>query len=132
MDIYTFLEENNIPPLLFAMFFTATVETFLLWCFNYRRWKVLSYFFAINLISNLCVNTVYHSIFFFNLKNYLSNYAEHFDLANWISIFFLELLVILFEIILLRLAVKYDKKLLFAVSCTNLISFLLGTLLFGI
>ena len=42
-----------------AMFLTAVIETFVLWCLRYRGWKVLSYFFVLNLVSNFLINFTY-------------------------------------------------------------------------
>ena len=111
---------NNLlfPLLLVAMPLTAIVETFLLWCFRYRGWKVLSYFFVLNLISNLLINLAYRNLWGIVPKDVL--------------ILSLELIVILFEVTLLGLMTGYNKKLCFSVFFTNLCSFLLGVLLLGI
>ncbi len=104
--------------LLLAMFSTATVETILLYALKYRGWKILEYFFLLNLLSNLIVNIVYS-----NTWNMLPHY---------ILVPLLEISVVLFEAFLLGLKVGYDKKLWGAVFLTNLGSFLLGVLLFGL
>ena len=111
---------NDIPlslPL-FAMGLTAVIETFLLWCFKYRGWKVLSYFFILNLISNFLANFVYQNLWGMVQKDIL--------------ILSLELAVVLFEAILLGIMTGYNKKLWFSVFLTNLCSFLFGVFLFGI
>lgn len=108
----------HIPPILFTMLLTATLETSLLWCFKYRGWKILSYFFTLNLISNLLVNLIYQNIFGIIPKDIL--------------IFSLELAVVIFEVGFLGLMTKYNKKLWVSVFSTNLFSFLLGVFLFGV
>ena len=111
---------NNLlfPLLLVAMFLTAIVETFLFWCFRYRDWKVLSYFFILNLISNLLVNLAYQNLWGIIPKNSL--------------ILSLEVAVVLFEACLLGVMTGHNKKLWLSVFLTNLCSFLLGVLLLGI
>lgn len=109
-----FRRTYHISPILFAMGLTAIVETFLLWCFKYRGWKVLTYFFILNLISNFLINAIY------------GYYGD----IYWVPV--LELGVVLFEAALLGLMTGYNKKLWLSVFATNLISFLLGVLLFGL
>lgn len=101
-----------------AMFLTATIETLLLYFLKYRDWKILSYFFSLNLISNLCVNVIY-------------SYVCHINPLG-LTVALLELGVLLFEITLLGLMSGYNKKLYLSVFATNLCTFLLGVLLFGL
>lgn len=108
----------HIPPFLLTMFLTAVIETFFLWCFGYRGWKVLTCFFVLNLISNLVVNLVYESIW---------RIAPYYVLVPT-----LESGVVLFEAGLLGLMTGYNKKLWLSVLATNLLSFLTGVLLFGL
>ena len=56
VSFWQFVRAYHISPIFFAMGLTAVIETFLLWCFKYRTWKVLTYFFILNLISNFLVN----------------------------------------------------------------------------
>ena len=128
-----FLKNYHIPLVPFAMFLTAIVETFLLWCFKYRGWKVLTYFFILNLISNLGINIISDIICrfivdFFEIPGYGLAYREVFNYC----VPFFELSVVLFEASLLGLMTGYNKKLWLSVFATNLISFLLGVLLFGL
>ena len=118
-EFFRNLEYNyHVPPILFTMFLTAVIETFLLWFFRYRKWKVLTYFFILNLISNLIVNSVYDEIW---------RMAPYYILVP-----LLEMGVVLFEIGLLGLMTGYNKKLWISVFATNLVSFLTGVLLFGL
>jgi len=114
-ESFRYFEQNyHISPILFAMWLTAVIETFLLWCFKYRTWKVLIYFFILNLISNFLVNALY------------SYYGD-----IWL-VPVLELGAVVFEAALLGLMTGYNKKLWLSVFATNLISFLTGVLLFGL
>ena len=103
---------------LIAMFITAVVETIVLWCCKYRYWKELGYFFLLNLISNFLVNFTYQHIWNMMPKGVL--------------IFLLELGVYVFEVTLFGLITGYRKKMFFCVLLTNLISYSLGVLIYGI
>ena len=91
-----------------SMFIAGIVETFFLWVFGHKGWKVLTYFFAINLISNYAVNILYH---------------HHYGVN---TVLLLEIAAIIFETIALGLLTKYSWKLLWDVTKTNIISFILG------
>ena len=108
-----FAHTYHVPPILFAMLLTAIIETFVLWCLKYRTWKVLICFFMLNLISNFLVNAIY-------------GYSG--DVRMMPS---LELGAVIFEASLLGLVANYSVKLWLSVICTNLVSFLVGILLFG-
>lgn len=105
-------------PIFFAMFLTALVETCLLWCFKYRSKKLLFFYFVLNLISNFVANISYQKLWGIIPQGWL--------------IFILETGVLFFEIVLFGLTIGYNKKLYYSVFLTNLISFLLGILLFGL
>ena len=108
----------------FPMVLTAAIETFVLWRFKeYRKWGILAYFAILNLISNVLVNYLHATSFFSGNDNLLA--PSHAD------IFLLELGAVLFEFIWLGLKTGYSKKLLFVVFICNLISFLIGVILFG-
>lgn len=100
------------------MFLTALVETCFLWCFKYRRKKLLFFYFVLNLISNFVANISYQKLWGIIPQGWL--------------IFILETGVLFFEIVLFGLADGYNKKLYYSVFLTNLISFLFGVLLFGL
>lgn len=135
---HTFLQHHRILSVLFAMFLTAVIETFLLWCFKYRTWKVLTYFFILNLISNFLVNLgaaelPFHICFtFFNNDCFMYSGGGMLNTVYYYCIPFLELFAVVFEIGLLGLMTGYNKKLWLSVFATNLISFLTGVLLFGL
>lgn len=104
----------HVSPIFFAMSLTAIIETFLLWCFKYRGWTVLTYFFILNLISNFIINTIY-------------DYS-----GDGLLVPALEVGAVVFEAGLLGLMTGYNKKMWLSVLATNLISFLTGVLLFGL
>ena len=101
-----------------AMFLTASIETFILWCLRYHKFRVLVWFFVLNLISNFIVNVVYQNLYYV---------VPHIVLVPG-----LELSVVIFEILGLGLLTRYTKKICVSVFFTNLISFLTGVILFGI
>ena len=100
-----------------AMLITAVTETILLWCLKYRGWKVLTYFFILNLVSNFLVNFVYQHTYYMLPKVAL--------------IPMLEFGVYAFEVALLGLMTGYNKKLFICVFLTNLFSYSLGVLMYG-
>jgi len=105
-------------PYLNAMLITAVTETIVLWWCRYRSWKVLSYFFVLNLISNFLVNFTYRQMY-----------------GLWPQIILvpsLELGVYLFEVVLLGLMTGYNRKLFLCVLLSNLITYSLGVILYGI
>ena len=100
-----------------AMLITAIIETIVLWCCKYRGWKVLSYFFILNLVSNFLVNFTYRRVY-----------------GLWPKIILvpaLELGVYIFEVALLGLMTGYNKKLFLSVLLSNIITYSLGVLLYG-
>ena len=99
----------------FAMFSTAIIETVLLFCFKYRNWKVLAYFFLLNLMSNCLLNTFG---------------------AMWIDrgpeiprLLCAEILVVVVETGALSLMTGLTGRLCLCVFMTNLVSFLTGLVL---
>jgi len=100
-----------------AMFLTAVIETIVLWCCRYRGWKVLSYFFVLNLVSNFLVNFAYRHTYYMLPKTML--------------VPLLEFSVYLFEVGFLGILLGYNKKLFSCVLLSNLISYSLGVLLYG-
>lgn len=101
-----------------AMFLTAIIETFVLWCFRYRKFWVLVWFFVLNLVSNFIVNLVYQNLYYV---------VPHIVLVP-----VLELSVVVFEFFGMGLVTQYTKKMCMIVFFTNLVSFLTGIILFGI
>ena len=102
---------------LFPMLITAITETIVLWCCRYRGWKVLSYFFVLNLISNFLVNFTYRQVY-----------------GLWPKIILvpsLELGVYVFEVALLGLMTGYNKKLFWSVLLSNVVTYTLGVILYG-
>ena len=99
------------------MFLTAVIETIVLWCLKYRGWKVLSYFFVLNLVSNFLLNCTYFHIFGIAPK--------------YVLIPALEISVVIFEAGLLGLMTGYSKRVWGSVFLTNLISSSIGVLLYG-
>ncbi|MBP5352968.1 MAG: hypothetical protein J6Y91_04305 [Alphaproteobacteria bacterium] len=102
---------------LFAMFLTAGIETLGMWCCGYRQRRVLSYFFGLNLISNLAVNWFYQH--------------TQLDIPDEWLVFSLETAVVLFEAAALGLMTGYNRKMLTCVLITNLLSFGCGKIIFG-
>ena len=100
-----------------AMLLTAIIETIVLWCCRYRGWKVLAYFFVLNLVSNFLVNFAYRHTYYM--------------LPKIMLVPLLEFAVYLFEVGLFGLLSGYNKKLFFCVLLSNLISYSLGVLLYG-
>ena len=101
-----------------SMFLTAIIETFLLWCFKFRGWKVLTYFFILNLISNLIVNLALAQIHTLHV------------VPETVSVSVLEFGVVVLEAGLLGLMTGYHKKVWLTVFGTNLASFLIGLFFF--
>ena len=99
------------------MFLTAIIEVFLLWFCRYHSWKILAYFFGLNLISNLLANLLYQNLYY--------------TLPKIILIISLELTVYLFEVGLLGLMTGYNRKLFLCVLLTNLMTYVLGVLIYG-
>ena len=138
VPLHTFLKHYHISSVLFTMILTAVIETSVLWCFKYRGWKILTYFFILNLISNFIVNLgatelPLHICFtFFDNACFMYSGGGMFDTIYYYCILFLELFAVVFEAGLLGLMTGYNKKLWLSVFLTNLISFLLGVLLFGL
>ena len=100
-----------------AMLITAVVETIVLWCCKYRGWKVLTYFFVLNLVSNFLVNFIYRQTY-----------------GMWPKIALvptLEFGVYVFEVVLLGLMTGYNKKLFLSVLLSNVITYTLGVLIYG-
>ena len=129
---HTFLQHYHISSVLVAMFLTAVVETILLWCFKYRGWKVLTYFFILNLISNFLVNLGAEVLPELFIEDDVYFYSGRLGQLYYYCIPFLELFAIVFEAGLLGLMTGYNKKLWISVFLTNLTSFLTGVLLFGL
>ena len=102
---------------LIAMLITAVTETIVLWLCKYHGWKVLSYFFVLNLISNFLVNHIYHHTYYM--------------LPKLALVPLLELSVYVFEVVLLGLMTGYNKKLFLSVLLSNIITYSLGVLLYG-
>ena len=100
-----------------AMLLTAVIETFVLWCFKYRGWKVLSYFCVLNLVSNFLINLTYYHTWML--------------MPKYVLIPILEFSVVIFEASLLGLMTGYNKKLWLSVFLTNLISYTTGVLIYG-
>ena len=107
-----------ISRYLTAMFLTAGIETFGMWCCGYRKRRVLSYFFVLNLISNLAAN-----LFYQNTQLAVPD--------NWL-VFGIETAVVLFEIALLGLMTGYNRKMTACVLIMNLLSFACGKIIFGL
>jgi len=99
------------------MLITAITEAIVLWCCRYRGWKVLSYFFVLNLISNFLVNFTYRQVY-----------------GLWPKIILvpvLELGVYIFEAVFLGLMTRYNKKLFLSVLLSNVMTYTLGVILYG-
>lgn len=129
---HTFLKHYHISSVLFAMTLTAVIETSVLWCFKYRGWKVLTYFFILNLISNFLVNLGAEVLPELLMEDDAYYYRGRLEQLYYCCIPFLELFAVVFEAGLLGLMTGYNKKLWISVFLTNLASFLLGVLLFGL
>ena len=100
-----------------AMLITAVVETIVLWCCKYRVWKVLTYFFILNLTSNFLVNFIYRQTYYMLPKIAL--------------VPMLEFGVYVFEVALLGVMTGYNKKLFLSVLLSNVITYTLGVLIYG-
>lgn len=100
-----------------AMLITAVTETIVLWVCKYRNWKVLAYFFVLNLISNFLINFTYRYTYYMFPKIIL--------------VPLLELGVYVFEVSLLGLMTGYNKKLFWCVLLSNIITYSIGVILYG-
>ena len=130
--LHTFLKHYHVSSVLFVMVLTAVIETFLLWCFKYHGWKILSYFFILNLISNFLVNYGAEVLPEFFIEDDVYFYRGRIEQLYYYCIPFLELFVVVFEASFLGLMTGYNRKLWISVFLTNLISFLTGIFLFGL
>ena len=100
-----------------AMLITAVVETIVLWCCGYRSWKLLIYFFVLNLASNFLVNFTYQHVYHM--------------LPKIVLVPLLEFAVYVFEVGFLGLMTGYNRKLLLCVLLSNVVSYGLGVALYG-
>ena len=100
-----------------AMLITAISETIFLWFCRYRSWRILGYFFILNLISNFTANVVYRNAYYV--------------LPKIVLVLLIEFGVYVFEIGLLGLATGYNKKLFLCVLLSNIITYSLGVILYG-
>ena len=97
-----------------VLIINAVIETFVLWCFKYRKPSILIYYALLNIISNCAVNSIYH--------------ITHTETVMFVLT--LEVLAVLFEFALLGLKTGYTKRVFWAVLACNVISFLFGVWVF--